>query len=145
VVFSDVRYGEECVCAMPALVDAVVAVSPFAFITVVTLPVTRISPCAADVAEDACLESPVWVVLADEGPRCGGTFGERVPWSSILVSAEDVGIFVGRWVATRWSLLLVKWPGSPAEAVPVLTALLSTVAGLTEVVDAVVAAGAIVV
>ena len=51
VVFADVCDREEGVGAVAALVDAVVAVAPFSFVAVVTLPVAGISPSAADVTE----------------------------------------------------------------------------------------------
>lgn len=40
---------------MPALVYAVVAVAPGAFIADVTFPVTGVSECGADIAEDTVL------------------------------------------------------------------------------------------
>jgi hypothetical protein len=61
------------------------------------------------------------------------------------MSAEYMRVLVRRRVPTRRSLLLVMWPGRPAEAVPMLTAFLGAVARLAEIVSTIIAAGAVVV
>jgi hypothetical protein len=130
---------------MASLVDAVIAVPPLPFIAIIALPITRICPCTADIAEHTGLQSPIRIIFASQRARRCSALGKRNLWLSKLVAPEDVRVLMGRRVSAGWSLFLVEGPGSPAKAVPVLAAFLSTVAGSAEVVGAIVAAGAVVV
>lgn len=141
----DVGYGEKGMCAVAALVDAAVAVAPFAFVAVVAFPVARVGPRAADIAEDAGFKPALRVVFADEGARGCRAFSWWVSRPSVFVAPKDVRVFMGWGIAARGSQFLVVVPGGPAEAVPMLAALFGAVTGLTEVIGAVIAARAVVV
>ena len=130
--------------AMASLVDAVIAVSPFPFVAVVAFPITCVRPLATDVAEHTSLQSLIRIIFARKCAWRCNAIGELELRFPILVSTEDVRILVGRRVTTGRSFLLIEWPGSPAKAIPVLAAFLGAIAGLAEVVGAIVATGAVV-
>ena len=60
---------KERMCAMTTLVDAVVAVAPFAFVAVVALPVACIRECFTNVAKYANFLSLLRVVFAHQYMR----------------------------------------------------------------------------
>lgn len=55
---------DERVCAVMALIDAVVAVAPVPFVTIVAFPVACVCVCFADLAEDANFHPVLGVVFA---------------------------------------------------------------------------------
>lgn len=56
--------GDERVCAVPPLVDTVVAESPVALVAVIAFPVARVGECFARVAKHAALQPLLGVFCA---------------------------------------------------------------------------------
>ena len=52
-----------------ALVNAIIAIAPVAFVAVVALPVACIRECFTDIAEDSDFLPFLWVVFAHERMR----------------------------------------------------------------------------
>lgn len=137
--------GDERMSAVVALIDAVVAVAPIAFITVVALPIAGIGIRSANVTEDAYFYSLLGIVLAHEHMRWGRRFRQRRHWSAIPMSNENMWVFMIRWIASFGRFTFVTRPSGPSKAVPVLASFAETIAAETEIVLAIVTTAAVVV
>lgn len=119
--------GDERVCAMPSLVDTVVAKTPIAIIAIVAFPVACIGKGLASVAKDAAFQAFLWIVFASEYMWRDRRFCEWCGWSAIPVSNEYMRLLVVWWVAIFGCLLLVSSPCCPTKAKPVLATLSLTI------------------
>lgn len=119
--------------AVAALVHTIVAISPLAFVAVVTLPVATIRPLGTYLAKDAGFESLGGVLLTLEYVRCRCAFSEWSLRSSEPMAAHDVGIFVIRRITTGWGFVLVCWPGRPSKSIPMFATFPPSIASLTKI------------
>lgn len=128
-----------------ALVDAIIAIAPVAFIAIVALPVAGIGICLAHVAEDADFDPFLGIVLAHEHMwRCCGLCQWR-HGSAISMPDEDMGVLVVWRIATFGGFSFVSWPGSPAKPIPMLASSAETVAAEAYVILSIVATSTVVV
>jgi hypothetical protein len=135
----------EGMCAVVALVDAVIAVAPVAFVTVVAFPVACIGIGFAHIAKDANLHPLFGVIFAHEYMwRCCG-FCERRCRPAITMPNKDMRMLMVWRIASIRRLSFVTWPSSPPKTKPMLASLAETIATDTDVVLAIITPSAVVV
>lgn len=130
--------------AVAALVDTVVAVTPFAFVAVVTFPVAGVCERFADVTEDTSFLPLLRVVLAHECMWRGGRFNKLCERPSIPLPGEHMRMLTVGWIAALGCVALVAKPGCPAKSKPMLAAFAVAEAAQTNGVIAALASLAVV-
>jgi hypothetical protein len=144
-LFDFVGDWQQRVCAVPSLIDAVVAEAPVAFVTKVTLPVARVGICLARIAKHAFFQPVLRVILTHENVRRCCRLGQRRHWYAISMSSNYVGLFMIRGISTFRAITLVARPSSPSKAVPVLASFASTITAVAKIVTSVIAFRAVIV
>jgi hypothetical protein len=122
-----------------ALVDAIIAIAPVAFVAVVAFPVACICVRFAHVAEHANFHPFFGVVLAHQHMWRCCRFRERRHWPTIPVTDKNMWMLMVRWITPCRCFSFVTWPSGPAKTEPMLAPLAVTVAADAEVVLAIIA------
>ena len=131
--------------AMMALVNAIIAIAPVAFVAVVALPVAGIGVCLAHVAEDSNFHPFPGIVLAHKHMWRRCRFCQWCHRPAIPMSNKDMGVLMIWRIATFGCFSFVSRPGSPAKPIPMLASSTEAVAAEAYIILSIIATFTVVV
>jgi len=136
---------EKGMCAMLALIDAIIAKAEVAFVTVVALPVTSYGKRLARIAKHALFQPVLGIIFAHEHMWRCQRLCQRCQRRPVPMPSQHMRLFVARRITALGTIALIACPGGPSESKPVFASFTGSIAAMTQIKGPVIALRAVIV